>query len=171
MIRIHQRVGRRAGLILIWFLFPGALEVFAQGSRGQALFTGQIRFKNGGPACGSCHTVGGIAFPKGGTMGPELTHEYSKLGAEGMQATLETLYFPAMNALFAPRPLTPDEQQDLTAFFQSADRNRTENLTAGFAGVALAGFVFLLGLTWLKGRRRLRSVRCALLARTGAARR
>lgn len=173
MIRFHERAGRRAGVILLTLLLAGAAELYAQGSgaRGEALFTGQARFKNGGPACAACHTVSGIIFPQGGAMGPDLTHEYAKLGPDGMQATLETLYFPAMNALFSPRPLTPDEQQDLTAFFQSVNRNRTENLTLGFAVVALAGFALLLGATWLKGRRRLRSVRGALLERAGVVQR
>jgi cytochrome c553 len=164
-------VRNRAGFVIVGLLLAGAFELSAQASssRGEALFTGRVRFKNGAPACGSCHSVGGSAFPKGGTMGPDLTHEYSKLGAAGMQATLETLYFPAMNALFAPRPLTPDEQQDLTAFFQNADRNRPENLTGGFSLIALAGFAMLLGITWLKGRRRIRSVRGALLERAGGA--
>ncbi len=173
MILIHQRVERCIGTVLFWFLLAGAPQMFAQGSaaNGEALFTGQVRFKNGGPACGSCHTVGGISFPQGGTMGPVLTHEYSKLGAPAMHATLETLYFPAMNALFSPRPLTEDEQQDLTAFFLTVDKNQTANLTGVFALIALAGFLLLLAATWFKGRRRVRSVRGALLQRAGAARR
>ncbi len=104
-------------------------------------------------------------------MGPDLTHEYSKLGPTAMQATLETLYFPAMNALFSPRPLTPEEQQDLTAFFQSADRNRAENLTGGLGVIGVIGFAVLLGITWIKGRGRIHSVRRALLERAGAGRR
>ncbi len=160
-------------MLYVIVLVAGAPGLFAQGStvRGEALFTGQARFQNGGPACGSCHTVAGIRFPKGGTMGPDLTHEYAKLGPTAMQATLETLYFPAMNALFSPRPLTPEEQLDLSAFFQSVDRNGAENLTAGLGLIALIGFAILLGITWIKGRGRIRSVRRSLLERVGAGRR
>ncbi len=104
-------------------------------------------------------------------MGPDLTGEYSKLGPEAMQATLDTLYFPAMNALFTTRPLTPGEQQDLTAFFKDAARNQPESMTGAFGLIALAGFLLLLGVTWLKGRRRVRSVRGALLERAGVVRR
>ncbi|MGE5644938.1 MAG: hypothetical protein ACM336_04015 [Acidobacteriota bacterium] len=104
-------------------------------------------------------------------MGPDLTHEYSKLGPAALQATLGTLYFPAMNALFSTRPLTPREQQDLTAFFQSADRNPVENVTSGLGIIGAIGFAVLLGITWVKGRGRVRSVRRALLERAGAARR
>ena len=172
-MRADSRLGRWASIILFLVLAAGAAEALAQASaaNGEALFTGQVRFQNGGPACGSCHSVAGLRFPKGGTMGPDLTHEYSKLGPAAMQATLETLYFPAMNALFSPRPLTPPEQQDLTAFFQSADRNPVENLTGGLTLIGLVGFFVLLGITWLKGRGRIRSVRRSLLERAGAARR
>ena len=45
---------------------------------GESLFQGTTRFANGGPACAACHTVGSLPFPGGGTMGPDLTHEYSK---------------------------------------------------------------------------------------------
>lgn len=173
MARGDSRAGKRTIILLLAVLLAGAPELYAQGSatRGEALFTGQTRFQNGGPACGSCHSTSGLSFPQGGTMGPDLTHEYSKLGPAAMQATLETLYFPAMNALFAPRPLTPEEQQDLIAFFQSVDRNQVGNLTAGLGLIALIGFFILLGITWIKGRGRIRSVRRALLERAGAVRR
>lgn len=159
--------------LLVLLAAGAAAEALAQGSagNGEALFTGQTRFQNGGPACASCHTVAGLPFPKGGNMGPDLTHEYSKLGPAALQATLGTLYFPAMNALFSTRPLTPREQQDLTAFFQSADRNPVENVTSGLGIIGAIGFAVLLGITWVKGRGRVRSVRRALLERAGAARR
>ncbi len=98
-------------------------------------------------------------------MGPDLTTAYAKLGPQGMQATLETLYFPAMNPLFNTRPLTPEEQQDLTTFFQAVGRNRGQDRTAELAAIAAAGFLVLLAVTWWKGRGRVRSVRRALLAR------
>ena len=60
-------------------------------------------------------------------MAPDLTHEYSKLGPEGMHYALRTLYFPAMNALFLKRQLTDQEERDLSAFFQNADSSRRLN--------------------------------------------
>src|SRR5690242_13461457 len=82
-------------------------------SSGEALFTGRTPLANGGPACASCHAATGIGFPGGGSMGPDLTSEMSKLGPRGLHYALQTLYFPAMNALFLHRPLTPSEQDDL----------------------------------------------------------
>ncbi len=173
MMRGYSQATRPGRSICLIVLLAGAPCMLAQGSavRGEALFSGQTHFQNGAPACGSCHTVAGLRFPKGGTMGPDLTHEYGKLGPAAMQATLETLYFPAMTALFSPRPLTDGEQLDLTAFFQSADRYTPENLTAGLGLIAVFGFVILLGITWIKGRGRIRSVRRSLLQRAGVGRR
>ncbi len=99
-------------------------------------------------------------------MGPDLTRVYSKLGPVGLNSALETLFFPAMTPLFQYHPLTPQERADLAAFFQStAQRQPPAFLTASFALIALAGFLILLAGTWIGGRRRLLSVRQALLER------
>lgn len=133
-----------------------------------AFFTGQRRFQNGGPACASCHSVATLPFPRGGTMAPDLTHEYSKLGPEGMHYALRTLYFPAMNALFLKRQLTDQEESDLTAFFQNADHvQRTNPQTEIFGGAAVLGLLVLVGITWVSGRGRVHSVRRKLLRRAG----
>jgi cytochrome c peroxidase len=135
---------------------------------GRALFTGQRRLQNRGPACITCHTAGNLTFPAGGTMAPDLTHESSKLGPQGMHYALRTLYFPAMNALFLRHQLTPQEELDLSAFFQQADQSKAEDQTTGiFAGAAFAGLVLLVALTWFLGRGRVYSVRKAMLQRVG----
>ena len=135
---------------------------------GRALFTGQRRLQNRGPACITCHTAGNLTFPAGGTMAPDLTHESSKLGPEGMHYALRTLYFPAMNALFLQHQLTSQEELDLSAFFQQADQSKAEDHTTGiFAGVAFAGLVLLVAITWFLGRGRVYSVRKAMLQRAG----
>jgi hypothetical protein len=101
-------------------------------------------------------------------MAPDLTHEYSKLGPQGMHYALRTLYFPAMNALFLKHQLTAQEELDLDAFFQNADRSRpATNLTAILGIFALAGFGVLMGITWISGRGRVHSVRRSLLKRSG----
>lgn len=133
---------------------------------GQALFTGSARPENGGPACASCHNTAGLPFPHGGDMGPDLTDEYSKLGPDGLRYTLATLYFPAMNPLFIHHPLSRAEQADLTAFFRSVDHRRP--IATGFSWLLMAGLIglgVLVILTGIYGRKRIRSVRRALLAR------
>jgi len=135
---------------------------------GAALFTGQRRFQNGGPPCANCHTVATLPFPSGGTMAPDLTHEYSKLGPEGMHYALRTLYFPAMNALFLKRQLTDQEERDLSALFASADSaKQVKSHTGLFGGAAVLGFLVLVGITWISGRGRVHSVRRKLLRRAG----
>jgi hypothetical protein len=85
-----------------------------------------------------------------------------------MHYALRTLYFPAMNALFLKRQLTDQEERDLAAFFQSADRSqRSSGLTGIFGGVALLGLGVLAAITWVSGRGRVHSVRRKLLKRAG----
>lgn len=98
-------------------------------------------------------------------MGPDLTGAYTKLGPDGLNSALETLYFPAMTPLFAYRPLTPDERRDLAAFLQSISGQQPETNTPAIGGIALAGLFILVAATGIAGRRRLRSVRKSLLAR------
>ena len=101
-------------------------------------------------------------------MAPDLTHEYSKLGPEGMHYALRTLYFPAMNALFLKRQLTDQEERDLLAFFENADSAKQLNSHTGlFGGAGLVGLLVLVGITWISGRGRVHSVRRRLLRRAG----
>lgn len=136
---------------------------------GEGLFSGRVPMRNGGPACVTCHTAAGTPFPYGGTMGPDLTREYSKLGPQGLAIALKTLYFPAMDPLFEHRPLTVNEQKQLAAFFQSIDQQPappSPTLTLLVTSLVVLAGLFLW--TWLAvGRRRVRSVRQALLERAG----
>lgn len=169
-----------AGMCALWGITlpsPGAIQSQPNAAAsppagginiGRDLFTGRRRFQNGGPACASCHSVATLPFPHGGTMAPDLTHEYSKLGPQGMHYALRTLYFPAMNALFLKRQLTAGEESDLTTFFQDADRTTSSSTSAGvIGGLAILGFVVLIGITWASGRGRVESVRRKLLKRAG----
>lgn len=135
-------------------------------SHGELLFAGQIRFRNRGPACISCHSIGGISFPNGGTLGPDLTHTYATLGQPGAQAAIHTLYFGIMTPIYDQRPLTPDEQADLLAFLKQSQTTQqpqwiTETLI--LTAMILAGILLLI--TAILWRRRLRSVRWALVNR------
>lgn len=136
---------------------------------GEALFTGRVRMQNGGPACVTCHTAAGIPFPYGGTMGPDLTMEYSKLGPLGLTVALKTLDFSAMLALYQGRALTATEQKQLAAFFQSIYRRRPP--ASPTWGIALAGMAVLAGLflcAWpIVNRRRVRPVRQKVREKAG----
>ncbi len=141
-------------------------ETIVEGSaeRGERLFAGRIRFRNGGPPCFACHAVAGLPFPGGGTLGPNLTRTYSKLGPEGLSTALHTLFFPAMAPLYDKHLLTPAERSDLFAFFKRADAGEMAgDHTSSAVAIALAGFAILLLLTWALWRDRLRSVRRTLV--------
>jgi len=146
-----------------------ALPAPAAIQQGEQLFSGEVRLANRGPACIACHSAGGLAFPNGGTLGPDLTHVTSRIGPEGVRSALETLYFPAMVPLYHNKPLTPVERQDIAAFLQHAD---SQPLPADTGRVAeLAGLIFVLFMliTLVTGRRRLRGVRRGLVERARAA--
>lgn len=146
---------------------PEETIVVGSAERGEDLFTGRIPFRNGGPPCFACHTVSGLPFPGGGTLGPNLTRTYSKLGPEGLSTALHTLFFPAMAPLYDRHLLTASERSNLFAFFKQADSRELmgdHTITAAF--LALAGFAILLFLTWARWRDRLRSVRRALVETT-----
>ncbi len=96
-------------------------------------------------------------------MGPDLTDEYSKLGPDGMDAVLDTLYFAPMSPLYNKRPLTPTEQQDLAAFFRQAAQNPTRHeFTAELGVISLAGCLGLFALNGIVWKKRLRGVRRSL---------
>ncbi len=140
---------------------------------GRQLFSGTTPFARGGPACAACHDTAALARPGGGTMGPDLTDVVARIGLQGVQTGLATLYFPTMAPLFDAHPLTVDEQRALAAFLQSGD-TRQPRATAGtvsLGGIALAGWVVLVGITAVAGRSRIRSVRRDLLTRAAAGRR
>jgi mono/diheme cytochrome c family protein len=122
---------------------------------GKALFAGSVRLQNGGPACITCHVASGLPFPKGGTMGPDLTREYSELGPLGLNVSLRTLDFPSMTALYQKRQLTAAEQQQLAAFFQSIYQRRLPVSTTRAIVLAAAAWLGVLLLcTWLAASRR-----------------
>jgi len=98
-------------------------------------------------------------------MGPDLTKAYSKLGPQGLNSALETLFFPAMTPLFRYRPLTDDERRNLAAFLQGVDRQQPGTPTWAIAAIALAIVMLLIAATGIAGRHRIRSVRRALLER------
>lgn len=139
-------------------------------AQGRALFTGRAKFQNGGPACAECHTIAGLGFPGGGTLAPDLTGDYQRFGVVGMRFVLRTLYFPAMQPVYAKHLLTPAEQADLLAFFAAAPPKRAErNPTGEIVGIAVIGCLCLFLLTGYLWRDRVRGVRRPMVERARAA--
>jgi mono/diheme cytochrome c family protein len=137
-------------------------------SRGESLFIGRTHFLNRGPACISCHSIAGLPFPNGGTLGPELTHTYEKLGPAGTQAALQTLYFPTMIPVYREHQLAPQEQADVVAYFRATAAEAKPQAQWTTQILILAAFVLgviFVALTAFFWRKRVLSVRRALVAR------
>ncbi len=130
---------------------------------GEKLFIGLIPFEKGGPPCISCHSVSGIPFPGGGTLGPDLTKAYSKFGQTAMNSIFATLPFPTMKPIFDNHPLTLEEQQDLSAFFQKASTASIVNRTWKIVLPAILGLILFLVLTAAVWNNRLLTVRKSLV--------
>ncbi len=137
----------------------------SQGSfvAGEKLFIGLIPLENGGPPCVSCHSVSGIPFPGGGTLGPDLTGAYSKFGQTAINSILATLPFPTMKPIFDNHPLTLKEQQKLGAFFQKASTEPIASMTWRIVLPGVLGLILLMILTAAIWSNRLLSVRKSLV--------
>lgn len=147
---------------------PAAAQTLAaaeSAARGRALFTGRVHFQNGGPACAECHTIAGLGFPGGGTLAPDLTGSYERVGAVGMQYAVRTLFFPAMEPIYRQHQLTLAEQADLLAFFAAAPSQPAPDNTGKIILIAVIGCLILFALTGFFWRDRIRGVRAPLVRR------
>ncbi len=130
----------------------------AEIARGQNLFQGLERLKNGGPACNSCHHVKNDAVIGGGVLAKELTTVFSTMGTPGINAILGKPPFPVMAAAYAEHPLTDDESAALVGFLQDADKKHElqQPRDYGFRLVwsGAAALVPLMGLYSLIWRKR-----------------
>jgi len=131
--------------------------------RGIALFTGQQRLKNGGPACISCHTIPGLGGLGGGQLGPDLTRVYERLqGRTALSAWLSAPAMPTMQSILRDAPLDPAEIHALVALFEDTAKNGRilPNVAVlNFSLLGLGGAVLVLVLFDLIWRARFRSVR------------
>lgn len=133
---------------------------------GKNLFTGADGFANGGPPCMACHSASGIGALGGGALGPDLTGAFGKYGgAAGLDAFISGVPTGTMNAVWADKPLTPEERANLVAFLQEAAvGQRPAQAVWQLTGLAVAGLVTLLAGGHLIWRRRLTEVRRPMVA-------
>lgn len=130
----------------------------AEIAKGQDLFQGLIRLKNGGPSCNSCHHVMNDAVIGGGVLAKELTTVFTRLGTPGINAILGKPPFPVMAQAYADHALTDEESTALVGFLQDADKKHLLQKPADY-GMRLAeygagGLVLLMGLYSFIWRRR-----------------
>jgi mono/diheme cytochrome c family protein len=127
---------------------------------GRDLFAGRRHLKRGGAPCFACHAVrgdgapagdgGGVGPMGGGTLGPNLTFAYARLGEKGMQPLLTEMPTPVMRAVYAGAALEDDEQLALKAYLaqlaRDGGRPRRERdfLVLGLEGMGLVLGAFTL---------------------------
>lgn len=134
--------------------------------RGRRLFLGSEKLSAGGPSCISCHAVAGLLVPGGGTLGPDLTDVFSRLGAErGLAAWLAAPPTPTMRPAFQNATLTQDETLAFVAFFRSTSRGGGAQAASAQLAFLIAGCIaagaglVLLNFVW---RNRFTAVRAPL---------
>ena len=103
-------------------------------------------------------------FSRRGTLGPDLSTLFSRLGESGTAAVLTSLPFPTMQPLYHSRPLTAAEQRDLLALLRTAAGQPPPLVPFNLVLGATASLALVLVAVALGGRRRLRPVRLTLLA-------
>lgn len=122
---------------------------------GRKYFAGLNPFKNGGPACLSCHNVVNDKLHAGGRLGKDLTRSISRLSNAGVDAIISNPPFPIMKAAFSNKTLTKNEKQYLLAFLQQADVDSAMQKPVNyqqsfvFEGLGLFAVLFVLfALIW-----------------------
>jgi len=133
-------------------------------ARGRDLFLGHRRLQQGGAPCFACHNVrggsGNEGVMGGGTLGPDLTFVYARLGEKGLTPALAQTASPIMHAVYGEAKLDADEQFALKAYFARLARNgaypprERDFLLLGGEGMALVlGLATLNALLGRKGGR------------------
>ena len=126
--------------------------------RGEALFAGTVRLRNGGTPCLGCHSAGNTGLLGGGVMGPDLTRVVTSYDGD-LEADLAGMRWPTMAPIYDRHPLTAEEQADLLAFLQDLSGQQPVNREWAIYALSLAGLVMAfvaIGFIW---RHRIRSVR------------
>lgn len=115
---------------------------------GRELFTGNKDFKNGGPACISCHNVSDGYSISGGLLARDLTQVYTRLGKQGITQMIKNPAFPAMAQTYQNKPITQKEIDALLAYFYNS-RNFNAAASPGINYTFILYGVFGLIILWL----------------------
>ena len=114
-----------------------------QAKKGMALFDGSTRFKNGGPSCMTCHNVTNEKLIPGGLFAKDLTEAN---GATAV-AFASTLPNAPMKAAYGDKPITKEELDALSAFFDYTSATKdAQTKNSGFSYFWIGGIVGLIVL-------------------------
>ncbi len=129
---------------------------------GMALFTGNVRFKNGGSACISCHTIAGINI-LGGSLGPDLTGAGETYSREGLASVLMDIPFPTMQPVYSAMPLTDEEVGNLAEFIAGANASGSAKSFKDSMFLIVAGLILCVVVIQTAWGARLKNVRRTLI--------
>jgi mono/diheme cytochrome c family protein len=127
-------------------------------ARGRGLFLGERHLQKGGAACFACHNIRGEGVMGGGTLGPDLTFAYARLGEKGTPSFLNMVETtsPVMRQVYATSPLDDGEQYALKAYLAHVARDGSPpRHERNFLLIGLEGMGLVLGAVTLRsgGRR------------------
>ena len=147
---------------------PVLAQAIAAGNvkNGQDLFMGYQHFKNDGPVCMGCHSVGENGLLGGGVMGPDLTDVSKRRSQLELVATLSNstaTLSAVMEPIYAEHPLTASEQADLIAFLTASVGQPESDKELLILSISLAGVLGCIGAIQFIYRKRLRGVRRPLV--------
>jgi mono/diheme cytochrome c family protein len=128
---------------------------------GAALFSGRAPLANGGAACVACHVVNG----RGGTLGPDLTAVYARLGEAPLASACEKTNFKIMSAAYKDHPVTKREALHLTKFFAAVGEAPAPLADPPVAAYGAAAALVCLGALAFAYRKRAPGVRRSLVRR------
>jgi len=128
--------------------------------RGRQIFRGGRRLQRGGAPCFACHNVRDDSWMGGGTLGPDLTFAYARLGEKGLAPMLAEASTPVMRGVYGGAALEEEEQFAVKSYlaFLARDganpRKDRDFFVLGIEGAALVLGAFKLGRGSLTPRRR-----------------
>ncbi|MEP6715083.1 MAG: c-type cytochrome [Terriglobia bacterium] len=136
-------------------------------AHGRELVLGSHSLANGGPPCISCHTSRGLPSLGGGALGPDLTHEYTRLGGrQAVTGWLSSPPTPTMQAAYKTHPLKPEEIRLLAAWLESESKAPVGPPATGrrvFLALGMGGCLIALALMDVFWRKRFNAVRRPLV--------
>ena len=141
------------------------VEMSNEARRGKQYFEGSRRFKNGGPACITCHNVTNDKLIPGGLLAKDLTDVYPKYG-EVLPLWLVTPDNAPMTTAYQNHQLEEDkdnpEKSSLAAFLKYADEVKDDQTAqSGYdlfyigGGVGLLGILIVISLLWMKRKKQM----------------
>ncbi len=119
----------------------------ADAAVGRALFHGTQPLARGGLACAACHRAEG----RGGTLAVPLEDAFQRMGYASLVSASEQPAFPAMKAVYAPRPVTKQEAVHIVKYLESLppEPAPARSHPAGWAGaVGALGALAAVGMVY-----------------------